>query len=108
MEKRVKLDFYGIVTFYNPRLCSLSGSYYRSIFGYNTYQNGWGFCQGHRLLNISKVDTKTVQTWLKYATARVNIPSLKRSLYSRINWQALTEVIIDYHYSCIKEIYATL
>jgi len=35
------------------------------------------------------------------------MPSLKRLLCSRINWQALIEVIVDYYYSYTKEIYAT-
>ena len=108
MEKRVRLDFCGMVTFYDPRLRSLSGSHHRGIFGYNTYQNGWGLRRGHRLLNISKADARTVQTWLKHATARANIPSSEHSPCSGIDWQALTEVIVDHHYSRTKEIHTTL
>lgn len=108
VEKRVKLDLCGMATFYDPRLRSLSSSHHGGIFGCNTYQNGWGLRRGHRLLNISKADARTVQTWLKHTTARMNVPSSERPPCSEIDWQALTEVIVHHHYSRVKEIHTTL
>jgi len=107
IEKRVKLDLCGMVTFYDPRLRSLSSSHHGGLFGY-TYQNGWGLRRGHRLLNISKADARAVRAWLKCTTARINASSPERPPCSEIDWQALTEVIIHHHYSRAKEIHTTL
>ncbi|OCL06213.1 hypothetical protein AOQ84DRAFT_297419 [Glonium stellatum] len=108
LERRVGLDLCGMITFYDPQLRSLSGSHHGGVSHYNTYQNGWGLRRGHRLLNIGKSDAKRVQKWLKYTTTSMNALDSERSPCSGIDWQALTEVIVDHHISRAGEIHRTL
>ncbi|KAF2177439.1 hypothetical protein K469DRAFT_742513 [Zopfia rhizophila CBS 207.26] len=102
-ERRVKLDYCAIASFYSPQLQSLSGKHHKEIRGNGTYHNGWGLRRGHRLLDISVADVKIMRSWISNLTTP---GSQKRC--SGIDWQALTETITDQHQSRAREIWNLL
>jgi hypothetical protein len=112
-EKRVELDLCGMVTFYNPALTSLIDSHHGGLFGDAKYQNGWGVRRGHRLLNVTSADVKTIKGWIQ-DTVRAH-KSRPSSLWARLslkktpkcsgtNWQAVTETIVDSHRGRLLEV----
>jgi len=98
-ERRVQLDMCGFMTYYSPKLKSLSGQHHGGIQNKETYQNGWGLRRGHRLLSISVEDTQTMRTWIEKSMT----PGGK---CSGVEWQALTETIVDQHGTRAREIAA--
>lgn len=113
-EKRVSLDLCGMVSFYNPALTSLTDSHHGGLFGPDGFENGWGLRRGHRLLNVSRDDVESVRAWIKDSVQFKKAPSTfsriqnlfsgEKRRCSGINWQALTEVIVDTHKERLMEV----
>lgn len=110
-ETRVDLRLCGMVTFYDPRLRSLSGKHHGGTRGDQKFQSGWGLRRGHRLLGISAKDAETVQGWTTRAVKAAFDSSLRPTSWtgqteqcSGVHWQALSETIVNQHKSRITEI----
>lgn len=104
-ESRIQLDFCSFLTYYDPYLRSLINRGRGAAGDRDTYRNGWGFRKGHRLTDISKPDVDTVRNWVR------QLPTLAERggpRCSGINWQALTETILQQHQSRAREISATM
>lgn len=104
-ETRIELDLCRFLTYYDPIFRSLSGRHHDGLRESAKYQNGWGLRRGHRLLDISHEYINTMELRLQ------QVYSSKSSSHhscSRINWQTLTETIINQHRSRIRETLATL
>lgn len=110
-ETRVDLQLCGMVTFYDPRLRSLSGKHHGATLGNQKFQSGRGIRRGHRLLGISAKDAETVQGWISQAMRVTLEPASRPSSWiwpnkqcSGVQWQALSETIVNQHKSRIREI----
>lgn len=110
-ETRADLQFCGMVTFYDPRLRSLSGKHHGGTRGDQKFQSGWGLRRGHRLLGISAKDAETVQGWINRAVRITFDSTFRSSSWTRqteqcsgVQWQALSEIIVNQHKSRMSEI----
>jgi hypothetical protein len=102
-ENRVRLDSCRIVSWYDPSLQSLNGSYRAGIRENDTYENGWGLRRGHRLLEATANDIATFRGWLSRATSEE-----KNSKCSHTDWQALIETIVNKYRGRAREIHFNL
>jgi len=100
-ERRVILDLCRMITFYDPALQSLSGSHHGGIRGNDTYQNGWGFRRGHRLVGISQEDMAKVYDWNRKA---YTVSDSKHLPCSGTDWQLVTETITLQHKARLREV----
>ncbi|KAF7872174.1 hypothetical protein EAF04_003099 [Stromatinia cepivora] len=85
---------------------SLAGKHTGGIQGKEYYENGWGRRRGHRLVDISEEDARTIKTWIKQVLRHYRHASLLEKsksfwqplpICSENNWQLTTELIIDIH-----------
>ena len=109
-EQRVQLDSCGMITFYDPQLQSVIGEHHSGVRRNETYQNGWGVRRGHRLLSITKQDSRKVKGWLRTVLKKESRNFSLHRLFSStvpcsgVNWQALAETITDHHKSRVTQI----
>ncbi|KAJ8071149.1 hypothetical protein OCU04_001489 [Sclerotinia nivalis] len=105
-ENRINIDFCGIISYYDPSLRSLAGKHTGGIRGKEHYENGWGHRRGHRLVDISEEDARTIKTWVKQVLRPYRHASLLEksksfwqplSICSENDWQLITELITDMH-----------
>ncbi|KAI8627739.1 hypothetical protein F5Y19DRAFT_164139 [Xylariaceae sp. FL1651] len=80
-----------MVSFYDPAFTSLKGLHYGWLIGNQTFQNGWGFRRGHRLVGISSADVKAAKSRL-----HDNIAS-SGSKCSGTKWTAVIQSIVSQH-----------
>ncbi|KAI1158176.1 hypothetical protein F5B18DRAFT_665389 [Nemania serpens] len=98
----VDLDPCTMVSFYDPVLTSLNGLHFNRLIGSQTFQNGWGFRRGHRLVGISDVDAKILKLRLHENTATTG-PEC-----SGANWAAIAQNIVSQHKTRLLDISKTL